>query len=205
MENIKIKRTNWEDITISNDFLFGKIMQNPQLCKELLQRILPGLEIERIEYPELQKTIKQDVDAKGVRLDVYVKDNKNVVYNIEMQTIDTKGLPKRSRYYQSMIDLQLLDKGDVSYTSLNRSYIIFTQDSFVEKLEDAVQEAKRNREWRHEYMTLLMRDRENVEKGEDKLARLIKLLSEDNRLADIVRVTDDKEYRRKLYEEYHII
>lgn len=52
---------------------------------------------------------------------------------------------------------------------------------------------------------MLMSDKENVEKGEERLARLIKLLSEDNRLSDIVRVTDDKEYRQELYEEYHII
>ena len=39
------------------------------------------------------------------------------------------------------------------------------EDSYVEKLDEAVQEAKKNREWRHEYMTLLMRDQENIEKG----------------------------------------
>jgi len=33
-------------------------------------------------------------------------------------------LPKRSRYYQAMIDLQLLDKG-ADYNELNKSYIIF--------------------------------------------------------------------------------
>ena len=52
--------TSWEELGICNDFLFGKVMQNPELCKELLKRILPELEIERIEYPELQKTIKFD-------------------------------------------------------------------------------------------------------------------------------------------------
>ena len=41
-------------------------------------------------------------------------------------------------------------------------------DSFVRRLEDAVKEAKKNREWRHEYMTLLMRDQENTEKGIEK-------------------------------------
>ena len=90
--------TNWEDLGISNDFLFGKVMQNPRLCQELLQRILPDLKIDHIEYPELQKAIKPDADAKSIRLDVYVKDNKNIVYNIEMQASDTKELPKRSRY-----------------------------------------------------------------------------------------------------------
>lgn len=50
---MKLKQTKWKDLTISNDFLFGKVMQNPGLCKELLRRILPDLNIERIEYPEL--------------------------------------------------------------------------------------------------------------------------------------------------------
>lgn len=50
MGNVEIKQTKWEDLSISNDFLFGKVMQNPELCKELLQRILPDLKIDRIEY-----------------------------------------------------------------------------------------------------------------------------------------------------------
>lgn len=83
IENTKIIQTNWEDLGISNDFLFGKVMQNPELCKELLQRILPDLKIDHIEYPELQKSIDADRDARSVRLDVYVKDDKGVVYDIE--------------------------------------------------------------------------------------------------------------------------
>lgn len=75
---IEIKN-NWESLRISNDFLFGKIMRNPELCRELLERILPDVEIDHIEYPELQKTIKEDVDARSVRLDVYVKDGKGTV------------------------------------------------------------------------------------------------------------------------------
>ena len=43
-----------------------------------------------------------------------------------------------------------------------------SDDDFVKKLEEAVKEAKKNREWRHEYMTLLMRDQENMEKGMEK-------------------------------------
>ena len=76
--NIETSQTSWEELSISNDFLFGKVMQNPELCKELIQRILPELKIDHIEYPELQKSIKQDLDAKSVRLDVYVKDENGV-------------------------------------------------------------------------------------------------------------------------------
>lgn len=40
-----------------------------------------------------------------------------------------------------------------------------SEDSFVQRLEEAVKEAKKNRKWRHEYMTLAMRDQENLERG----------------------------------------
>ncbi|GFI22244.1 hypothetical protein IMSAGC011_01017 [Lachnospiraceae bacterium] len=82
------------------------------------------MNIERIEYPELQKSIHVDMDAHSVRLDVYVKDDRETVYDTEMQVSDTKELPKRSRYYQGMIDLQLVDAGQ-HYKKLNKSYIIF--------------------------------------------------------------------------------
>ena len=42
-----------------------------------------------------------------------------------------------------------------------------TNDTFVQELDEAVKEAKQNREWRHEYMTLLMRDRENRKIGKE--------------------------------------
>ena len=73
-------------------------MSHPGLCQKLLERIFPDMEIDHIEYPELQKSINLDYEAKGIRLDVYVKDENNTVYNIEMQAIDTKELPKRSRH-----------------------------------------------------------------------------------------------------------
>lgn len=81
-------------------------------------------------------------------------------------------------------------------------------DPFVDELEEAVENARKNREWRHGYMTLLMRDQENREigekYGENKMARLIMLLNEDGRLSDIARVSQDEEYRQELYKEYHI-
>ena len=70
---------DWDEIGISNDFLFGKLMQNPRLCLGVLKRVLPELDIERIEYPELQKAIREDADARSVRLDVYVRDDEKVI------------------------------------------------------------------------------------------------------------------------------
>ena len=39
MEENLIKK--WESLTISNDFLFGKVMSHPGLCQKLLERIFP--------------------------------------------------------------------------------------------------------------------------------------------------------------------
>ena len=45
-----------------------------------------------------------------------------------------------------------------------------SEDLFVKRLEEAVKAAKKNREWRHEYMTLLMREQEKLEQGREEEA-----------------------------------
>ena len=74
--------------------------------------------------PEEQKTINLLLESKGIRLDVYVKDENNTIYNVEMQRGNHKNLPKRLRYYQGSIDLDLISKGE-NYRTLVKSYIIF--------------------------------------------------------------------------------
>ena len=56
---------------------------------------------------------------------MYVEaDEKHTVFNLEMQTTTARNLPKRMRYYQGMIDLNILEKGD-DYNHLKKSYVIF--------------------------------------------------------------------------------
>ena len=113
----------FEELQIKDDFMFSVIMRNPKFCKPFLERIL-GVKISHIEYPMSQETIDIAADAKSVRLDIYVEDGKETVYNIEMQTTENRNLPKRTRYYQGMIDLNILEKGD-NYKDLKRSFVIF--------------------------------------------------------------------------------
>ena len=46
---------------------------------------------------------------------------------MEMQATNKKELPKRMRYYQGMIDLNVIDKGQ-DYSRLKQSYVIFICD-----------------------------------------------------------------------------
>ena len=129
----KVTKEVWESLTLGNGFIFSKVMLNPEICKRVLQEITDLPEIDRIEYVEAEKTIDVRIDSKGVRLDVYVKDENNTVYNIEMQATDTKELRQRARYYQAMIDLDLIEKGG-DYMDLPDSYVIFVcrEDIFGE-------------------------------------------------------------------------
>ena len=217
-----------EELEIWDDFMFGAVMSNKELCKHLLEIILQK-KIKDIRYTELQKTIDLQYDAKSIRLDVYVEDDLDSVYNIEIQTTDEKNLPKRSRFYQGMIDLNILNKGE-SYNKLKKSYVIFIcnydpfgkgrcfyrfenvcvddpslkleddsvkiminpygndtkqfgkgfaalmgflkngqiSDTYTESLKDEITEVKVSEEWRRRYMKLFIRDRENIEFGEEK-------------------------------------
>lgn len=122
--NVKTKEKRYEELGITDDFLFCKILSSkPKLCKQLLELIL-GKEICELECQNNQESIKITLDAKGIRLDIYAVGEDGTVYNIEMQTTSSRNLPKRSRYYQGMIELNLLESG-ADYSELNRSYIIF--------------------------------------------------------------------------------
>jgi len=108
--------------------MFGRVMRNEELCKQVLEVIL-NIEIDHIEYLNTEQEISAYNDARGVRLDVYLKAS-DKVFDIEMQTTDTP-YGKRMRYYQAAIDSTLLNKGE-DYTMLTESYIIFicTKDPF---------------------------------------------------------------------------
>ena len=221
----KILDAAWDSVTICNDFIFCKVMQDESLLAELIRRILPQLKFTTLRI-ESQHTIEIGMDIHGVRFDVYVTLEDGSVVDIEMQATDTGCLPRRARYYISMADMELLEKG-VVYSKLKDSYVIlitpfdlfgqgrhvytFTNrckedhslemgdgttkiflnaagtlddvhggleafldyvagkpvnnDDYVAKLDAAVRIAKANKEWRLEYMTVMMRDLENQEKG----------------------------------------
>ncbi len=112
----------WERATIANNFIFYKVMRNnTDVCKRLLE-ILLEMEIDYIEMSS-EEEINIDFQSKGIRLDVYAKNQKEC-FNVEMQATDTNELPERARYYQGVIDVDILRSGQ-TYKELKNSYIIF--------------------------------------------------------------------------------
>lgn len=115
----------WEDLTIQDDYMFKLIMNIKPICLKLLQGIL-RMEIKDIHYLETEKSMDARYQGKGIRMDVYVRDDAATIYNIEMQVrmLEGTSLFKRTRYYQSMIDADLLAAG-ADYDDLNKTIIIF--------------------------------------------------------------------------------
>lgn len=76
------------------------------------------------EYTHDQEAIAVTPENKSIRLDVYIRDGKGTTYDVEMQATNTRELPQRARYYQSLMALDQLRKGE-DYRSLKESYAIF--------------------------------------------------------------------------------
>ena len=113
----------FDDLTFTDDFMFCKAMQNPDLCKGLIEMILADT-IGKITYISIQHNLKNYEQAKSVRFDVLVQTENGNLYDVEMQVSNEKNIPKRMRFYQAAIDISFLDKGNF-YNDLNDSFIIF--------------------------------------------------------------------------------
>ncbi len=117
MEQKKLK-----DLTIKDNFMFGAVMTDPENCRLFLERAL-GFSISRVTVSK-EKSMVYHPEYKGIRLDVYAQDDNNTHYNVEMQMVKHPALGKRSRYYHSQIDMELLLSG-MDYEELPDTYVIF--------------------------------------------------------------------------------
>ena len=114
-----------KELTIKNNFMFGAVMCDEENCKEFLEMVLQ-IPIERVEVSK-EKSIVYHPEYKGVRLDVFAKDEHHSHYDVEMQATRNPAIGKRARYYHSQIDMELLLSGE-EYAKLPNSYVIFICD-----------------------------------------------------------------------------
>ena len=112
----------WEDLEIYDNYIFCKVMEDPKLCKEMLE-ILLGIDIEKIEYLVSERHIENEYSSHGVRLDIFVK-NSDKIYNLEMQTGDYTHILNRARYYHSAMDIDETERG-IDYKELKENYVLF--------------------------------------------------------------------------------
>ena len=130
---------------------------------------------------------------RAIRLDAWAKDENNREFYMEMQN-DSAGdnLPRRSRFYQGMLDTPILKSG---------------------KRTKIVNEVKESEEWEAVQMNIFEigvsygeeRGEERGEKrGEKRLNLLHKKLLDENRIDDLRKSIEDEKYQKKLYKKQKI-
>ncbi|MCR5774157.1 MAG: Rpn family recombination-promoting nuclease/putative transposase [Lachnospiraceae bacterium] len=119
---------SYEELDFRDDFMFGKVMEDKELCREVLECLLQR-PIGELKELQTQREFHYTADGKPIRLDVYNEDTDRNIYDTEMENLNHKSveshyLPERSRFYQGSIDIDYMNKGN-SYKSLPESSVMF--------------------------------------------------------------------------------
>ena len=112
-----------KDLNLLDRFLFAEAMEDPQNMRDVLEIIL-GKDVVLKHLPQTEKEARISPASRFAKVDVWAKDTDEVVYDTEVQGTNTKNLPKRSRYYESIIDAKLLKPGERDFNKMNDIYII---------------------------------------------------------------------------------
>ena len=126
MSNL-MQAKSYDELRFTDDFMFGKVMENKELCREVLECLLQR-PVGELEDPLPQREYRYTTDGKPIRLDIYTRD-KDAVYDAEMQnlgkkTVESLELPRRTRYYQASLDMDHMKK-TWNYKALPDSEILF--------------------------------------------------------------------------------
>ena len=119
-----VKQKQLNELTVLDRFLFASVMEDDRSL-ELVLSIIMSEEITLRQPSQVEKEFRTMPWLRSIRLDVYNVDDKNRIYDAEVQEKNTGNLAKRSRFYQALIDSTLLAPGrDVSFHHLPESYLI---------------------------------------------------------------------------------
>lgn len=111
------------ELTLMDRFLFDAAMENEEVHRAVLEIIL-GRDIALLTKNETEKELRTSPLLRSIRMDVFSMDEDRIIYNSEMQKQLKYDLPKRSRFYQSLLDSSLLEPGSIHFNLLNETYII---------------------------------------------------------------------------------
>lgn len=260
-------------LNLMDDYLFDAATVDLEACKIILELSL-GITIKKISWKEGQKVIHNLPGKRGIRMDFYVEDGDGRIFDVEMQKRNVGNIPKRTRFYQALIDAPLLESGEKGFDNLNPTYIVVICgfdifglkkyrytfenlcheslpyplplgdgckkvilntkgqnddeadqslidflhyvehstdenipagcDERLRHLHDKVKHIKSSTQIGVDYMKMEERDRLFKEEGEEKVSRLIQLLIQQSRTAEIDKAVSYKAYRQQLFKEFHL-
>lgn len=115
--------TKLKDLNLVDKFLFDETMEDREAYQAVISILLEN-ETTLLTKPQTEKELRVSPQLRQIRLDVVSMDKEKKLYYTEMQKKNTGNLIKRSRYYQSQLDVSLLEPGSTDFNLLNDSCFI---------------------------------------------------------------------------------
>ena len=113
---------------LDDDFM-TKCFEGDTACIQLVLRII--LEIPDLEVTDVRTQVfVENLLNRSVRLDVLATDSAGRKINVEIQREDKGAGRRRARYNSSMMDANILPKGD-DFDSLPETYVVFITERDV--------------------------------------------------------------------------
>ena len=109
-------------LRLIDDTFMSKVFED-KTCAELLLRVILDKDDLTVLKVDSQIELK-NLQGRSSRLDIYAVDSQGKQYDIEVQRDNDGALPRRARYNSSLMDANLLLKGQ-QLTELPETYVIF--------------------------------------------------------------------------------
>lgn len=121
---------DYGDINLSDFILFLSVMKDKRAYRNTVSMILEEPDIE-IREVKVEQVVLNQSGKQAIRLDAWAVAEDDRLFNMEMENHSERdSIPKRSRFYQGLLDSPVLKSGrNTRYRELPQTVIIFiTQD-----------------------------------------------------------------------------
>ena len=112
-----------QELNLTDDFLFDVTTEELENCKAIIE-LTTGLRLKSLKWKSGQKVIHNLPGKRGVRLDFIAELEDGRIFDVEMQNRNEGNIPKRTRFYQALIDAPILKSGERGFDKMNPLYII---------------------------------------------------------------------------------
>ena len=112
-----------QELNLTDDFLFDVATEELENCKAIIE-LTTGLRLKSLKWKSGQKVIHNLPGKRGVRLDFIAESEDGRIFDVEMQNRNEGNIPKRTRFYQALIDAPILKSGELGFDKMNPLYII---------------------------------------------------------------------------------
>lgn len=163
---------DFDRLGITDDLMFGTVFQDPNLCQGLIELLL-GIQVEKIEFVERQGLLDAGPLSRAGIVDLLVRDGAGNEYDVEMQNVATPGIARRARRYLTLVDANMLDRGqrfedagDAFLRYLSNDTVI--ESDYVRSVDDAVRGVRDNPQWRRYRMLWSEKYRDEIADAMDE-------------------------------------